>query len=65
MSLLQIPLSSFEITQTLLTYLSRYTPKGIEVGGPKEFGYKDMGVIPLGLPYYVPKRVTKEFRPRS
>ncbi|KAH7024574.1 uncharacterized protein B0I36DRAFT_416023 [Microdochium trichocladiopsis] len=40
-----------------------YTEKGIEVGGPKEFGYKDLDFVPLGKPYYEPKRVTKEFRP--
>ncbi|EXJ67931.1 uncharacterized protein A1O5_08545 [Cladophialophora psammophila CBS 110553] len=36
--------------------------QGVEVGGPREFGY-DMDFIPLGTPYYEPKRVTKEFRP--
>lgn len=40
----------------------RYTPRGIEIGGPREFGY-DMDFVPLGNPYYEPKRVTKEFRP--
>ncbi|KAK6373611.1 hypothetical protein LTS17_008103 [Exophiala oligosperma] len=39
-----------------------YTEKGIRIGGPKEFGY-DMDFIPLGTPYYEPKRVTQEFRP--
>ncbi|KXJ86069.1 hypothetical protein Micbo1qcDRAFT_219929, partial [Microdochium bolleyi] len=38
------------------------TEKGIEVGGPKEFGYTDLDYIPLGTPYYEPKRVTTEFR---
>ncbi|KIX01409.1 uncharacterized protein Z518_09135 [Rhinocladiella mackenziei CBS 650.93] len=40
-----------------------YTPQGIATGGPKEFGYEDLDFIPLGSPYYEPKRVTKEFRP--
>jgi hypothetical protein len=37
----------------------------VEVGGPKEFGYKDLDFIPVGNPYYEPKRVTKEFRPSN
>ncbi|KAH0845037.1 hypothetical protein AYO21_01700 [Fonsecaea monophora] len=41
-----------------------YTPRGVETGGPKAFGY-DMDFVPLGTPYYEPKRVTKEFRPTS
>ncbi|KAF4125452.1 N-methylhydantoinase A/oxoprolinase/acetone carboxylase, beta subunit [Geosmithia morbida] len=40
-----------------------YTPRGIKLGGPEEFGYKDLEFVPLGNPYYEPKRVTKEFRP--
>ncbi|KEF56832.1 uncharacterized protein A1O9_07022 [Exophiala aquamarina CBS 119918] len=38
-----------------------YTEVGQATGGPREFGY-DMDFIPLGTPYYEPKRVTKEFR---
>ncbi|RFU34899.1 hypothetical protein B7463_g1495, partial [Scytalidium lignicola] len=41
-----------------------YTLQGIKVGGPTEFGY-DMEFVPLGKPYYEPKRVTKEFRPTA
>ena len=41
-----------------------YTPQGIRVGGPREFGY-DMEFKPLGNPYYEPKRVTDEFRPKA
>ncbi|EXJ83126.1 hypothetical protein A1O1_06745 [Capronia coronata CBS 617.96] len=41
-----------------------YTPQGITTGGPKEFGYDGLDFIPLGSPYYEPKRVTEEFRPR-
>lgn len=42
-----------------------YTEKGIAAGGPGEFGYKDMEFVPLGSPYYEPKRVTRKFRPMS
>ena len=42
-----------------------YTEKGIATGGPGEFGYTDLDFIPLGTPYYEPKRVTKEFRRTS
>nr|KAK5438916.1 hypothetical protein LTR18_008351 [Exophiala xenobiotica] len=41
-----------------------YTEVGVRTGGPKEFGY-DMDFIPLGVPYYEPKRVTEEFRPKA
>lgn len=42
-----------------------YTERGIAAGGPGEFGYTDLEFIPLGTPYYEPKRVTREFRPTS
>lgn len=29
----------------------RYTPQGIVLGGPAEFGYDDLDFIPLGTPY--------------
>ncbi|RDW74917.1 hypothetical protein BP6252_06059 [Coleophoma cylindrospora] len=38
-----------------------YTKQGVATGGPREFGY-DLDFLPLGNPYYEPKRVTKEFR---
>ncbi|KAL1867169.1 hypothetical protein VTK73DRAFT_4281 [Phialemonium thermophilum] len=41
-----------------------YTPQGIRIGGPEEFGYKNLPFKPLGTPYYEPKRVTQEFRPQ-
>ncbi|KKY24432.1 putative n-methylhydantoinase a acetone beta subunit [Phaeomoniella chlamydospora] len=41
-----------------------YTSQGLACGGPKEFGYTDLDFVPLGNPYYEPKRVTKEFRPK-
>ncbi|KAK6005849.1 hypothetical protein QM012_007491 [Aureobasidium pullulans] len=42
-----------------------YTPEGVKLGGPAEFGYEDLDFVPLGNPYYEPKRVTKEFRSKN
>ncbi|KXT17606.1 hypothetical protein AC579_10129 [Pseudocercospora musae] len=41
-----------------------YTAKGIETGGPREFGY-DIDFKPLGPAYHEPKRVMQEFRPEA
>ncbi|KAH7258779.1 hypothetical protein B0J15DRAFT_583674 [Fusarium solani] len=41
-----------------------YTERGLELGGPKDFGYKDMKNVSVAPTYYDPPRVTDMFRPR-
>ncbi|KAM0420343.1 hypothetical protein ACHAPT_011885 [Fusarium lateritium] len=41
-----------------------YTERGLELGGPKDFGYEDMKHVSVAPAYYDPPRVTDMFRPR-
>ncbi|KAL6354068.1 hypothetical protein LRP88_12620 [Fusarium phalaenopsidis] len=41
-----------------------YTERGLELGGPKDFGYKDMKNVSVAPTYYDPPRVTDMFRLR-
>lgn len=53
------------MTETLLTQLSRYTERGLELGGPKDFGYSDMKNVSVASTYYDPPRVTEMYRERN
>ncbi|RSL59960.1 hypothetical protein CEP54_007019 [Fusarium duplospermum] len=41
-----------------------YTERGLELGGPGDFGYKDMKQVSVAPAFYDPPRVTDMFRPR-
>lgn len=47
---------------TLLTDLIRYTPRGIELGGPADFGYKDMKPVSVADKWHDPERITTKYR---
>ncbi|KAM6518983.1 hypothetical protein FALCPG4_012641 [Fusarium falciforme] len=40
-----------------------YTERGLELGGPKDFGYTEMKHVSVAPTYYDPPRVTAMFRP--
>ncbi|KAK7424518.1 hypothetical protein QQX98_000483 [Neonectria punicea] len=46
-------------------HLHWYTERGLELGGPNDFGYKDMKNVSVAPTYYDPVRVTDVFRPRG